>query len=138
MESVKYATFVVLAPCTNYTSLTDGDRSTGYVTIVGGAWKCDDQLVPGWYRFSGAAGTKMSTICPSGNICATRAVSWLDPAVGDHPAASDGVVSRTIFFSYASNCTRFSVPALIQNCGSFYVYRLQATPYCSLRYCATL
>ena len=62
MESFKYATFIVLAPCTNYTSLTDGDRSNSYVNIPGASWKCDRPWVTRWYRFSGAAGAKMSTI----------------------------------------------------------------------------
>ncbi|KAM7431721.1 Immunoglobulin superfamily DCC subclass member 3 [Porites harrisoni] len=51
--------------CQNYQSLTAADRKITYTTYHG---YCDNSITEGWYRFEGAAGTRMPTSCmPSGN-----------------------------------------------------------------------
>ena len=51
--------------CRKYKNLTDGERKYDYKTVN---YKCDDPL-NGWYRFQGAAGTKMVTTCPPQDRC---------------------------------------------------------------------
>ena len=46
--------------CYNYSILNDSNRKSSYPTNVGDEL-CDNLLPEGWYRFEGAAGTKMPT-----------------------------------------------------------------------------
>ena len=121
---------LLAAECTNYSSLTSGDRKTTYSTRSA---KCDSHL-NGWYRFQGAAGTKMPTTCPPVNRCDTSATGWLN---GAHPTVVEGKVTRQVCFHWDSNCCKWSTNIQVRNCGSYYVYHFSGTPVCSLRYCST-
>ena len=50
---------------------------------------CDNQLAEGWYRFVGAAGTKMPTTRVPAYRCGTHWSGWLN---GSHPTVEDGEV----------------------------------------------
>ena len=50
----------------------------------------------GWYRFVGAAGTKMPTTRVSVFKCGTKFPGWLD---GAHPTVKDGEVYGKVCFS---------------------------------------
>ena len=121
--------------CQNYQSLTSADRKVTYSNrnnIL-----CDSRLGPDWFRFQGAAGTRMPTTCPPGWRCSTHASGWLTDG---HPTVADGIVTRKVCFSYSSNCCYYkSVSIRVRNCGSFYVYYLNSTPgsACHYRYCGT-
>ena len=52
----------------------------------------------GWYRFEGAAGTRMPTSCSPTHRCNSHLPGWLS---GAHPTQADGQVSRTVFFPLA-------------------------------------
>ncbi|KAL9969524.1 hypothetical protein ACROYT_G021746 [Oculina patagonica] len=122
--------------CQNYQNLTSADRKITFND--GTVSKCDLNHV-GWYRFQGAAGTKMATSCPPEHNCGTPAPGWLN---GEHPTVADGTVSRRVCFHYRSNCCWLSDGAWafyvqVRNCGSFFVYHFNGTPNCSLRYCGT-
>ena len=120
---------VLPVECASYTSLTSGDRKTTYKTTK---YLCDRNL-KGWYRFKGAAGTRMPTSCPPVNRCNTNAPGWL---TGSHPTVADGKVSRQVCFHWDSNCCKWSTNIEVRNCGSFYVYHFNGTPVsCYLRYC---
>ena len=97
---------------------------------------CDSNLLKGWYRFQGAAGTRMPTSCTPLNICNTAATGWLN---GSHPTVSDGKVSLQVCFHCFSNCCNWSTNIEVRNCGSFYVYYFNGTPdnNCNLRYCGS-
>jgi hypothetical protein len=101
---------------------------------------CDDAFSTGWYRFGGDAGTQLSTTCvprihDTNNLkCRTHVVSWLD---GAHPSVGDGKVTRTVCFSWNSNCCWSQKDIEVINCGFFYIYKFGPTPGCSLRYCGT-
>ena len=94
---------------------------------------CDQKvLTPGWYRFEGAGGTAMSTTCVPTKRCRTHASGYL---VGAHPTIADGTVTRQVCYHWGDNCCTWSNNIRIRNCGSFYVYELQKSPQCYLRYC---
>ncbi|XP_078377310.1 pancreatic secretory granule membrane major glycoprotein GP2-like [Oculina patagonica] len=123
--------------CQNYTSLISADRKITFSVYASS--KCDDKLVPAWYRFQGAAGTRMPTSCPPDWRCGTVATGWLN---GEHPSVAEGKVTRQVCFHMNSDCCvnsnwEWSNYIQVRNCGSFYVYYLSNTPGCHFRYCST-
>ena len=120
-------------PCNNYKNLNAVDRLMGFPGQS--PVKCDkNDLSPDWYRFTGVAGNlKMPTTCPTQvRRCGTHAPGWLK---GQHPTVAEGVVTRQVCYHWSNNCCRWSNNIKVKNCGAFYVYELQKTPVCSLRYC---
>jgi len=117
--------------CNNYKTLNTADRSMSY---SGDGSKCDRGLIirPGWYRFSGEAGSSMADKCVPKNHCGTNAAGWM---TGSHPSQAEGVVSRRVCYSWGSTCCSYSNNIRVRNCGGFYVYELQKPPQCALRYC---
>ena len=117
--------------CTSYSSLSNGDRK---VTYTERNYLCDKNL-NGWYRFQGAAGTRMPTSCPPTWRCRTAATGWLN---GEHPTVADGKVTRQVCFHWDSGCCQWSDNIQVRNCSSFYVYYLRRpSGGCYLRYCGT-
>ena len=120
---------LLLSECQNYQSLTSAYRNVKYTYH---SISCDRSLGPAWFRFQGAAGTRMPTSCPPSRRCNTDATGWLN---GIHPTVADGRVTRQVCFHWFSNCCNWSRNIEVRNCGSFYVYYLNGTPACYLRYC---
>ena len=121
--------------CQTYQSLTSAKRKITYYITVN--YACDNTLGPGWFRFQGAAGSRMPTSCPPIQRCNTYATGWIN---GGHPTVADGKVTRQVCFHYWSNCCQSSTNIKVRNCGSFYVYHLNGTDqanYCHLGYCGT-
>ena len=116
--------------CPNYQSLIGSDRKITY----GNQNTVCDRGINGWYRFEGAAGTRMPTSCPPIRRCNTHASGWLN---GAHPTVADGQVTRTVCFHWGSNCCNWSRSVKVINCSDYYVYYITGTPTCSLRYCST-
>ena len=121
-----------LNPCSNYKSLNAAYRLesfTGQNQV-----RCDQRdITPGWYRFTGVAGNlQMPTSCPPVRRCGTHAPGWIK---GQHPSVADGEVTREVCYHWSNNCCRWKNNIKVKNCGAFYVYELQKTPACSLRYC---
>ena len=121
-------------PCYNYHNLSDATRKSSYITPLSGPVFCDYPLTERWYRFVGAAGTKMPTTRVPAFRCGTDWSGWLD---GAHPTVEDGEVSRTVCFSDRSTGCTYSIEISVKNCGSFYIYKLAQPPGCSSRYCST-
>lgn len=120
--------------CQQYQSLNNGNRksSFGQVTV-----QCDNSLGPGWFRFEGAAGTRMPTSCVPKYRCDTNVPGWL---TGGHPTVADGKVTRKVCFNWNSGCCHFSINIQVRNCGAYYVYYFNSTPnngQCDFRYCGT-
>ena len=120
---------ILAAECTSYSSLTSGDRKTTYTS---NSILCDSNL-KGWYRFQGAAGTRMPTSCPPRDRCSTHGTGWLN---GSHPTVADGKVSKQVCFSLTSCCS-LTTHIQVRNCCSYYVYYFYGTPGCHYRYCGT-
>ena len=123
--------------CNNYTVLSDVDRVQGHIRMNASNYRCDrDDLVPGWYRFQGAAGDRMADKCVPIGHCGTRNPGWLN---GTHPTVSDGAVNRRVCYSDSwylpSKCCLWSNNIRVRNCGDFFVYELQKPPGCYFRYC---
>ena len=118
--------------CQNYHNLTDKTRKSDYTTV---ASKCDDGLTPDWYRFQGAAGTKMVTECPPMDKCDTNFPIWLKE---DHPTVDEGEVRREVCIHRNGNCCyegRYFIN--VKNCSSYYIYNLFHQGVCDARYCST-
>ena len=120
------------AECSSYTTLSSADRaSTARVNVL----KCDRNDLassPKWYRFSGAAGTRIPTSAVAINHCGTHAPGWMN---GQHPSKDDGAVSRKVCFTWNGNVCLWSVTITVRSCGAFYVYKLPRPQNCYLRYC---
>ena len=123
----------VADPCYHYQNLSEANRKITYETPHGPGL-CDSQLPEGWYRFVGAAGTKMPTTRVPPFRCGTFWSGWLN---GTHPAVEDGEVRRRVCFSDRSTGCKQLRDIFVKNCGSYFIYRLQKPSYCNLRYCGT-
>ena len=131
--------FLTVDECNNYTILSEADRAQGQIVISNSNYRCDrDDLVPGWYRFQGDAGDQMADKCVPTNYCGTEHPGWLS---GTHPSVAAGVVTRKVcyhnwFYDWDRDyCCLWSNNIRVRNCGAFFVYELQKTPTCDLRYC---
>ena len=120
--------------CNNYTVLSKADRAQGQIVINASNYRCDrDDLVPGWYRFQGAAGDQMADNCVTTNYCGTQHAGWLS---GTHPTVAEGVVTRKVCYDgWSNSCCYYSNNIRVRNCGAFFVYELQKPPRCDFRYC---
>ena len=123
----------VADPCYHYKNLSEASRKISYVTPHG-LELCDNQLPEGWYRFVGAAGTKMPTTRVQAFRCNTAWPGWLN---GAHPTVEDGEVRRMVCFSNRSTGCKYSTNIFVKNCGSTFIYELKNPPSCYLRYCGT-
>ena len=95
---------------------------------------CDNLLPKGWYRFVGAAGTKMPTTRVPAFRCGTNWSGWLD---GAHPTVEDGEVRMHVCGSDRSAGCKHRVQISVKNCGSYFIYKLLKAPGCYMRYCGT-
>jgi len=114
----------------NYQNLTDAKRRYDYETQ--GYGKCD--ILNGWYRFQGAAGTKMVTTCPPQFRCGAAYPVWLS---GGHPTVAEGKVTRNVCINKGGNCWYDLLSIQLKNCGSYYIYKLLYPGDCPARYCST-
>ena len=123
--------------CYNYHNLSDANRKSSYVTPISGLALCDEKLPKGWYRFVGAAGTRMPTKRVPAFRCDTDWSGWLD---GAHPTVEDGEVQRTVCFSNRPSripICKHSTRILVKNCESYLIYKLFHPHGCASRYCGT-
>jgi len=109
---------------------TDAERKHDYVTVN---FECDETL-DGWYRFQGAAGTKMVTTCPPMDRCDAVFPIWLS---GGHPTVAEGTVTRRVCIRVSDDCCYNWFPIQLKNCGSYYIYYLFHPGHCPSRYCST-
>ena len=122
----------VVDPCYEYKNLSDLQRKSSYETPEYEEL-CDREL-NGWYRFVGAAGTKMPTTDVAAFRCGTKHSGWLD---GTHPTLEHGEVSRRVCFSTQKEACSFNNQISVKNCSSYYIYKLGQPLKCDSRYCGT-
>ena len=92
------------------------------------------QLPEGWYRFVGAAGTKMPTTRVPAYRCGADWSGWLH---GSHPTVEDGKVQRTVCFSDRLSGCKDTINIFVKNCGSYFIYELLKSYKCNSRFCGT-
>ena len=132
---LKWSFFFVADPCLHYINLSEANRNKNYKTPESGPFFCDKQLSEGWYRFVGAAGTKMPTTRVPAFRCGTVWSGWLN---GTHPTVEDGEVYGKVCFSGKQNhyCKNLK-NIFVKNCGSYFIYKLDKPVICNKRYCGT-
>lgn len=143
------------AGCT--VTVGEGDCQTGGYTVLNDAWRsvnnhvssfndwknihCDINLPTGWYRIQyNGVDHKIPNYCPLPNvdvplICGSHVPMWYN---GPMPQNAGDVTSGRACGNWYGNCCHFEVPDDIQvkNCGSYFIYRLESTPFCNTTYCA--
>ena len=80
------------------------------------------------------AGTMMPTSVVDTYHCRTHAPGWLN---GTHPTSTAQSVDVGFCFDGLDGFCNWSTRGKITNCGDFFVYYLENTRTCALRYCAT-
>ena len=119
--------------CLNYATLTSANRSSSYsLPAAGSSASCDSDLTPQWYRFLLPAGVQMASSYVPPRKCATELSGWL---ASEQPNMTDGIVNGKVCFSSELQECAVSQTIQVRNCGRFYVYKLQPTMYCPLRFC---
>ena len=131
---LKLLFFFLADPCHHYSNLSDANRNENYITKETEQTLCDRQLAVGWYRFVGAAGTKMPTKRVPAFRCGTDWSGWLMTA---HPTTEDGEVNRMVCFSDRSTACEEERSIFVKNCGLYYIYKLFAPNDCPKRFCGT-
>ena len=133
--------------CTEYRELDSFTRNTitpgGELSnLCGSASYCYDDTRysnahpdwsgDGYYRFTGAAGTRLAESGGDGSLyhkCGTGYGGYLD---GGHPGVGEGEVSRTVLFDDSNGGHTYTRDITVTNCGEYFVYKLLSTPcgYC--------
>ena len=118
--------------CRHYQRLRDPRRK--YDPVATGGGECDINLYKyGWYRFHGAAGTKMATESPGFNKCGADFPAWLDDV---HPTVTEGTVTRKVCINKGRECgVEHKVD--VKNRTFFYIYKFHYSNECNFRYCGT-
>ncbi|XP_072347394.1 uncharacterized protein [Scyliorhinus torazame] len=119
-------------PCVSHQVLNQRWRSTKCVGRKCSSLHCDNNLVPGWYRFNSPGGSTIPEAVVPVNHCSTSAPGWLR---GRHPTPGDGEVKRQVCFHWSGNSCRWSQDIKIKRCRNYFVYYLKKTPVCHLAYC---
>ena len=118
--------------CHHYQNLTEAERKYDHDDTKDG--KCDDNLYSeGWYRFQGAAGTKMATKSPGTDKCGAPYPAWLD---GVHPTVAEGTVRRIVCINKNGECGEQTFVD-VKNCTFYYIYKFYESKACDFRYCGT-
>lgn len=134
VDSQCLASYHVLDLADRNVTFNDGDDKVEWCDRTNATFVDSQWQGLGWYRLMGAAGTRLPVTPPNDHSCGTEAPGWM---LAEHPTVIDGVVLRTICFSWAQVTCHWESPIEVVNCGDFYLYRLLNTKTCSLRYCGT-
>ena len=106
---LKVSFFFVADPCHHYSNLSEANRNTKTETKE---VLCDSQLRKGWYRFVGAAGTRMPTERVQAFRCGTNWPGWLTTT---HPTVEDGEVRGMVCFNDRSTGCQYSKKIFVKN-----------------------
>lgn len=108
--------------CQNYQTLSDAERKETYSSEYPHQ---SDSSLNGWYRFQGAAGTRMATSCPFRKTCDANFPGWLS---NGHPTVADAIVRKQVCFRKSGSCCGASVFIDVKNCSYYYIYKFAARP----------
>ena len=129
-------------------SILYGDGTSKGSYVQGSKWYCDSTdnskyystalkspgwVGPAWHRMP--AGTpRIPESSPGVCHCGTYYTGWLS---GVHPTTPGASSNVKFCFHYSSNDCWKSTQGKVTNCGNYFVYYLENTPLCHMRYCAT-
>ena len=119
--------------CRHYQNLTNAKRKYHYDTQAGHS-KCDKLDSKAWYRFQGAAGTKMATKSPGFYKCGASFPAWLS---GAHPTVAEGIVRRNVCINKHNKVCGEECHVHVKTCTSYYIYNFYPCYACPFRYCGT-
>ena len=126
-------TVVRFPECLHHRLLSSPDRNIAYKVSDSNMCDTNSTFLTGWYRFTGAAGTRLPTSCTPDYRCVSAATSWMG---GSLPAVSEGQVSRMVYFSFNGTCRHLgSYSTQVRNCGPFFVYNLKPISFTCYRHC---
>ncbi len=117
--------------CYDYTTIDDPTRSVNETS----GQVCDQTFFSSgakWVRFIGTGGTQIPTSAVGSHRCGADATGWYS---GEMPNVLDETTNGTVCFEWSSSTCSWNTNALVTNCGSYYVYRLNPPTTCYLRYC---
>lgn len=98
----------------------------------------DCSLSSGWYRISGAAGTRLATTPVSGSLCGASQPIWYNGTLPTTLGATSVGVGCANSGGNLCAPSLSSPVVMATNCGSYFVFYLTWTPSCSWnRYCTT-
>ncbi|XP_078095408.1 uncharacterized protein LOC144510056 [Mustelus asterias] len=118
-------------PCVDHAVLNQPWRSMDCNERGCSGPKCDDKLRQGWYRFQSFGGWQIPETKVTEGHCSTKATGWLE---GSHPTMEQGIVTRTVCFSWNGNPCNWVHEIKIKNCNSYFVYELKSLHKCAA-YC---
>ncbi len=120
--------------CYNYKWLNESIRNKNSVSKNVSIHTDDNRIgFPGWYRFGGAAGTKMATSCVKMLHCGANGAGWMN---GTHPTVAEGKVTRKVCFSLIGYCWDSRYIEVI-NYGQFYIYKLPTAGCQPCKFCGS-
>ena len=82
------------------------DRDDVFSLTGEGDFRCDEQLVPGWHRFSWPAGEIMPMVPPGPERCGSQLSGWLQTPTSLPVAGAPPVAGRVCFDRAHLRCTR--------------------------------
>ena len=82
---------------------------------------------------SGEAGTRMPEHEINYGHCGTGATGWLN---GKHPNEDGQIVDRQVCFTSGGNSCNWNIQVQVIKCDVYFLYYLEDTPACNLRYCS--
>ena len=90
----------------------------------------------GWYRMVEPAGTRLPEEPPISHHCNTGTPGWLN---GSHPNTIGETIDSRVCFgepSYPLYPCPMETQITIKHCNDYFLYHLEETPICDLRYCS--
>ena len=131
----------VPAECLSAKNLTESWRNinSGPALPQKGHYKCDqqDMVAAGrpWFRFTGLAGTRISSKCVPHNSCGTGVPLWTDKPM---PREIGVVFPLTVYGSLVWDCKKYTIKASVLRCSAQsndFVYRHDDSDRCYFGYC---
>ncbi|CAM2713207.1 unnamed protein product [Rotaria socialis] len=137
-STVTTATVSVSLPiqCYTYSTLTEVYRNyqNGYACCWS-PYDTSPSLTPGWYRFTGSAGSSiLTTPVLTTNTCGTSYPGYFN---GTLPSTVGASVTGTACFFTGTPCGYSLAPITAVNCSGYYIFYLLPVVNSNYRYCST-
>ncbi|CAF2063941.1 unnamed protein product [Rotaria magnacalcarata] len=136
--AVTAATVSVSLPiqCYTYSTLSESYRNyqNGYACCYA-PYDTSPSLTPGWYRFTGSAGSSILTTPVL--TTSTCGISYPGYFNGTLPSTVGASVTGTVCFYTGTPCGYSLAPITAVNCNGYYIFYLMPVVNSNYRYCST-